>query len=98
MKQVLCKDCKFYQAGKDEMSDICTHAKSNHLNIRSHHHYSCYAMRAGICDRGMLFEPSEAYAEYLRDQKIEANQERRQDRAEERESRRGFEENEGARE
>lgn len=58
----LCKDCKYYSEQETEGRDLCTHEQSQKGGIRSIQHYSCEAMRCGICRDGQLFEPKDADA------------------------------------
>jgi hypothetical protein len=75
MKINLCINCKFYQKGESEHNDMCIHPQSYRGGVRNITNYHCSTMRAGICDQGILFEPSDDYAEYLRDKKINDQEE-----------------------
>ena len=101
-----CKDCCFYKPDVIIGYAQCLHLSAQRIsrvdgkpipafcNIERSEFGSC-----GL--QALRFKPIEAYAEYLRDQEIEARQERKQDRAEEREERmtdyERFEMDEGAR-
>jgi hypothetical protein len=93
----LCTDCKFYKASHDELGDICLHPESLHGGVRSVSNFSCFAMRAGICHDGCLFEPSVAYGEHLRDKMIDWREETGRGIAEAH-ARFDFERDQGARE
>jgi hypothetical protein len=75
MKINLCINCKFYQKGKSECDDMCIHPQSYRGGVRKMVNYHCTSMRGGLCDQAKLFEPSDDYAEYLRDKKINDQEE-----------------------
>ena len=84
-----CKDCCFYKPDVITEHSQCLHLSAQRIsrvdgklipafcNIERSEYGSC-----GL--QALRFKPTEAYAEYLRDEAIEARQERKQDRAEER--------------
>lgn len=83
----LCKDCKHYQ--HNSLFPCCLHPKLSTISLvdgkPEPHTCSTQRMMSADCGpNGELFEPSANYAEYLRDQKIEAARERSEDRAAER--------------
>lgn len=54
----LCINCKFYQAGADEVSDICLHPKAAYGGVRQVKQTYCYVMRTELCFNAALFEPA----------------------------------------
>lgn len=55
--KTLCIDCRHYKAEAREHQDLCLHDKAQCGGVRAIQHYTCTAMRAGICGKNAdLFE------------------------------------------